>query len=317
MYSLPITTYSDCWRATKIWSSYIGGLAMFAASTQYSTLRAPNVPPTLRLPIQQTTQLSNTSEIVSELSFLDFRQRLLTQSTVSREASSQGKGTMSRGLSVQVETSQRNLNQGAASMRVTGQEMLGPGILSPEVGSRITGKTEVEEKEVPFETVYVESDQLPPGMSQIKEEGDTGLLHQVVTTFEVGGQPIDQQVQSSYEVKRPKKRVIIRNSKPVGGESFDLNKFNISQALRVEATAYTYTGNKTATGVAAREGLIAVDPKVIAMGSKVYVEGYGYALAADTGGDIRGNRIDVFFSTFRQCVDWGRRKVHIYVLKSN
>jgi 3D (Asp-Asp-Asp) domain-containing protein len=181
----------------------------------------------------------------------------------------------------------------------------------------MTSRTQVEEKEIPFDIQYVESDTLLPGMSQIQEEGDNGVLRQVVKTFEVGGQPIDQQVQSSYELKRPKKRVVIRNSKPVVGESFELTKLKISQTLQVEATAYTYTGDKTATGIAAREGLIAVDPKVIAMGSKVYVEGYGYALAADTGGDIRGNRIDVFFATFRQCINWGRRQVHIYVLNPN
>ncbi|EGW39977.1 3D domain-containing protein, partial [Desulfosporosinus sp. OT] len=119
----------------------------------------------------------------------------------------------------------------------------------------------------------------------------------------------------SFELKRPKKKVIIQNSKPVVGEDFELDKMRISQTLKVESTAYTYTGNRTATGLVTREGLIAVDPRVIAMGSKVYVEGYGYAIAADTGGDIRGNRIDVFFSTLRQCIDWGRRPVHIYVLK--
>ncbi|MDQ7861221.1 3D domain-containing protein [Peribacillus frigoritolerans] len=43
--------------------------------------------------------------------------------------------------------------------------------------------------------------------------------------------------------------------------------------------------------------IIAVDPSVIPMGSKVYVEGYGYAVAADKGGAIKGNRIDVFFSS--------------------
>ncbi|MCO5386268.1 MAG: 3D domain-containing protein [Desulfosporosinus sp.] len=89
--------------------------------------------------------------------------------------------------------------------------------------------------------------------------------------------------------------MIIQNSSPGSAKvDVDLSKLNISKTLTVEATAYTYTGNNTATGVKPREGLIAVDPKVIAMGSQVYVEGYGYAIAADTGGSIRGNRIDVF-----------------------
>lgn len=306
MYSLPITTYSDYWRATKVWSSYLGGLAMFAAGTRYSTLGAPDITQTLQLPFQLTTQSSNTEKFGLELGSLDFRQKAFSQSTVSRGVSIQ----VSRGISSQsAEVDGQEVS--SQSVEVDDQE-----VSSQESGNRITCRTQVEEKEIPFETQYVESDKLLPGMSQIQEEGEKGLLSQVVKTFEVGGKPSDQQVLSSLELKRPKKKVIIQNSKPVVGEGFELDKMKISQTLKVESTAYTYTGNKTATGVAAREGLIAVDPKVIALGSKVYVEGYGYAIAADTGGDIHGNRIDVFFSTLRQCIDWGRKPVHIYVLKS-
>jgi len=306
MYSLPITTYSDYWRATKLWSSYIGGLAMFAAGTQYSTLSAPDITQTLQLPSQLTTQKSNTKVLGTELDFLDLQQRALSLGTVSRGETILG-ATVSRGVT----------SQGEESWGVTGQEVASQEVASQKSENGITCKTKKEEIEIPFDTQFIESDKLLPGMSQVQEEGENGLLSQVVRTFGVDGQPVNQQVQSSFILKRPKKKVIIQNSKPVIGESFELAKLKISQTLNVESTAYTYTGNKTAIGLAAREGLIAVDPKVIAMGSKVYVEGYGYAIAADTGGDIRGNRIDVFFSTLRQCLDWGRKPVHIYVLKPN
>lgn len=310
MYSLPITTYSDYWRATKAWSSYIGGLAMFVASTRYSTLSAPDVAQTLQQwSSHLTTHSSNTRELGIELSFLELRQRAFSQDVVSRGVTSMG--TVSRGVTSQGVTSRGVISQKALSQETTDQKVSGQ-----EFGN-ITSRTQVEEKEIPFDTQYVESNKLLPGMSQIQEEGESGVLRQVVKTFEVGGQPSDQQVQSSFELKHPKKKVIIQNSKPVVGEDFELAKMKISQTLMVESTAYTYTGNKTATGVTAREGLIAVDPKVIAMGSKVYVEGYGYAIAADTGGDIRGKRIDVFFSTLRQCIEWGRKPVHIYVIKPN
>ena len=317
MYSLPITTYSDYWRATKVWSSYLGGLAIFVAGTRYSTLVAPDIMQTLQMPLQLTTQSSNTKELGSELSFLDSRERALSQGAVSRGVTSRGtvsRGVSSQGVASQEGSSQETASQEAASQEGSKQEIASQEALNRDSG-KITSRTQVEEKEVPFETQYIESDKLLPGMSQIQEEGEKGVLRQVVKTVEVGGQPIDQQIQSFFELKRPKKKVIIQNSKPVVGEDFDLAKMKISQTLKVVSTAYTYTGNKTATGIAAREGLIAVDPKVIAMGSKVYVEGYGYAIAADTGGDIRGNRIDVFFSTLRQCIDWGRKPVHIYVLK--
>jgi 3D (Asp-Asp-Asp) domain-containing protein len=200
--------------------------------------------------------------------------------------------------------------------------------LTIQEAETITTIIEVVDIEIPFETQYVESDKLLPGKSEIREKGEKGVLRQVVKTFEVGGQISAPQVQDSFEFKSPKQEVILRNSKPVpkkkvliqnslpaAEKGLELAKMNIRLTLNVEATAYTYTGNKTATGVEPREGLIAVDPKVIAMGSKVYVEGYGYAIAADTGGAIRGNRIDVFFPTLRQCIDWGRKPVQIYVLQ--
>ena len=320
MYSLPISTYSDYWRTTKVWSSYLGGLAVFAAGTRYSVLGAPDITAqTMQPTFQQTTQSLSVNELEREISFLDLKQRGSEQGKVSRGASTQG--DVSRGVSTQSTVNQgeavQGYSQGVASQGITSQ-----------AAERISNKIEVVDQEIPYNTRYVESDKLLPGKSEMQEKGEKGILRQVVKTFETGGQIIDQQVKSSIELKSPKQEVILQNSKPVpkkrvviqkslptAEESLDLTKMKISLTLNVESTAYTYTGNKTATGVEPREGLIAVDPKVIAMGSKVYIEGYGYAIAADTGGAIRGNRIDVFFPTLRQCMDWGRRSVHIYVMQ--
>ncbi len=60
---------------------------------------------------------------------------------------------------------------------------------------------------------------------------------------------------------------------------------------------------------------MAVDPRVIPLGTKVYVENYGPALAADTGGSIKGNRVDIFVDSHQEAVSWGRRRVRVYVLK--
>lgn len=85
--------------------------------------------------------------------------------------------------------------------------------------------------------------------------------------------------------------------------------------LRVEATAYTHTGDRTASGVWPYVGGVAVDPKVIPLGSKLYVEGYGPARAVDTGGDIKGSRIDVFFDTEDECKQYGRKAVAVWITK--
>ena len=91
--------------------------------------------------------------------------------------------------------------------------------------------------------------------------------------------------------------------------------------LYMEATAYSPTVAETdgdpwttASGMRSGYGIVAVDPRVIPLGSKLYVEGYGYAIAGDTGGAIRGNRIDVFFYLPRQSAAWGRRLVRVFVL---
>ncbi|RBW68677.1 3D domain-containing protein [Bacillus taeanensis] len=92
--------------------------------------------------------------------------------------------------------------------------------------------------------------------------------------------------------------------------------------VSVTATAYTAycTGcsGVTATGVDLRSNpnqkVIAVDPNVIPLGSEVYVEGYGHAIAADTGGAIKGNRIDVFIPTKDQAFDWGVKEVKVQIL---
>ena len=74
------------------------------------------------------------------------------------------------------------------------------------------------------------------------------------------------------------------------------------------ATGYTHTG------VPAKFGVIAVDPNVIPLGTKVYVEGYGECLAADVGGAVKGNKIDLCFDTHEEASSFGVRTVKIYVL---
>jgi len=71
----------------------------------------------------------------------------------------------------------------------------------------------------------------------------------------------------------------------------------------------------TATGLRARKGLVAVDPKVIPLGTMLYIPGYGEALAADTGGWIKGNRIDLVFEDLAECYRYGRRNIKVYLIQ--
>lgn len=93
-----------------------------------------------------------------------------------------------------------------------------------------------------------------------------------------------------------------------------------SKAMTMEATAYSGDGI-TASGTATKRNAdsystIAVDPRIIPLGSTVYVEGYGYAIAEDTGGAIKGNIIDVFFPSESEARSWGRRSVKVYIVNN-
>lgn len=87
------------------------------------------------------------------------------------------------------------------------------------------------------------------------------------------------------------------------------------------ATAYYsggggLSGNSiTAIGLRVKKGIVAVDPKVIPLGTKLYIPGYGEALAADTGGWIKGDRIDLAFDSLEECYRFGRRKVKVYLVQ--
>ena len=91
------------------------------------------------------------------------------------------------------------------------------------------------------------------------------------------------------------------------------------KTLTMESTAY-YGHAATASGlkpVRNPDGIstVAVDPNVIPLGSKVYVSGYGVAIAADTGGAIKGNIIDVYLNSYEECMSWGRRQVTVQILE--
>ena len=95
------------------------------------------------------------------------------------------------------------------------------------------------------------------------------------------------------------------------------------KTFKVTATAFTANckgcSGVTSTGFNLKKNpnakIIAVDPKVIPLGTKVWVEGYGEAIAADKGGSIKGNKIDVFMPSTKKAYGWGRRTVTVKILE--
>jgi 3D (Asp-Asp-Asp) domain-containing protein len=90
------------------------------------------------------------------------------------------------------------------------------------------------------------------------------------------------------------------------------------RVINMEASAYTSedpgNGSYTYRGNQLRKGLVAVDPSVIPLGARLYIEGYGYAIADDTGGYIKGHRIDLAYESREEALIFGRRTVPVYIL---
>ena len=120
----------------------------------------------------------------------------------------------------------------------------------------------------------------------------------------------------NIEEKKVDDALSITNSDNIKIESNPTN--NYKEVYTMMSTAYagdtiTYMGT---TPVRDPDGIstIAVDPSIIPLGSKVYIPGYGLAIASDTGGLIKGNRIDLFLNSEDECINWGVQTVSLYLL---
>ncbi|MBD1378962.1 LysM peptidoglycan-binding domain-containing protein [Metabacillus arenae] len=136
---------------------------------------------------------------------------------------------------------------------------------------------------------------------------------QTKNTFQA--EPIEQQTNQAEPVK----------AAPAGADPVAASPAESSDGKEISVTATAYTANcegcsgTTSTGIDLKanpnQKVIAVDPNVIPLGSKVHVEGYGEAIAGDTGGAIKGNKIDVFISSESEAQQWGTKEVKVKVLE--
>lgn len=192
-------------------------------------------------------------------------------------------------------------------------------IVTPEKGSkvkdgmeitvgRVEYKKETAKVEIPYKTETKGVDTLPHGTSKVVAKGENGKDKVTYKVKYVDGEEVSREEIARENIKAPVTEIIEKSTLGmIEGREYS-RKFVVK--------AYSYTGGgRTASGKPAAVGRIAVDPCVIPLGTKVYVEGYGFAEAADTGGNIKGNTIDVYYNTAGQCRQWGVRNVTIYILK--
>jgi len=173
---------------------------------------------------------------------------------------------------------------------------------------------ETQEKVVlPYGEERTEDNTLEKGLTKTLRQGVNGTALNTVRITYHNGKEVKREIIDSQTIKPPVNRIVaVGNITSVSRGNLRLN---FKQALYARASAYTYTGNNTATGTKPAVGTIAVDPAVIPLGSRLYVEGYGYGIACDTGGAVHGNRIDLFMEDRAQCVKWGVRNVKLYILE--
>ena len=192
---------------------------------------------------------------------------------------------------------------------------------------------EVEQREsVPYTTRYEANSSLPWGEEKLVQAGADGYQSRSYRLTVKDGQLIsslhlsngectmqEEVIQYGTRTKHARVKVLdyVGGTITVDGEELDYSK-----CLRMTGTAYTagigVVNNITATGTQVHVGVVAVDQRVIPLGTKLFIEAangsyiYGTAVAEDTG--VRGNVIDLYMNTYEDCVNFGARPVNVYIL---
>ncbi|MBH8609220.1 3D domain-containing protein [Thermoactinomyces sp. CICC 10521] len=190
------------------------------------------------------------------------------------------------------------------------------------VVDRLEQRVKKKVEEVPYKTKKIEDNQMADGKTEVKQDGKEGKKVYQVTMLYKNGQPVVEDgepvvTQKLIDSVEPVEKIVKvgTNKEMAQKESVNLTSAKETGTLTVEATGYTATGSRTATGTYPHRGTIAVDPDVIPLGTKLYIPGYGYGVAEDTGGAINGKIIDLFFDSEQEAINWGRRTVTIKILK--
>ena len=177
---------------------------------------------------------------------------------------------------------------------------------------------------IDFTTTTNSVTDLSPGERRVVQDGKTGTREIVYKVCFQNGEEISRDVESEEVVEKPVTAIIDVGSVPITASRGTGNDgaLRYSKVLTMTATAYDPSvGNRTATGIAPYKGVVAVDPRVIPLGTRLYVETsdgsyvYGNAVAADTGGAIKGNKIDLWLPSRAEALSFGRRTVTVYVLE--
>ena len=174
----------------------------------------------------------------------------------------------------------------------------------------VVKRVEIEKKtvteKVKFKSIEKDDTTMAEGKTKVLKEGKNGKDKVTYEITYIDGKEAKKKELSRKTLEKPVNKVV------ANGTQIEYNGKLYSRKLVVKAYSYT-GGGTTAMGTRARVGEIAVDPRVIPLGTNVYIEGVGARRAEDTGGNIKGNTIDIYMNTLSECRQWGVRYVTIYI----
>ncbi|MFD1736889.1 ubiquitin-like domain-containing protein [Bacillus salitolerans] len=189
--------------------------------------------------------------------------------------------------------------------------------------TRVEKVTDVVEESVDYAVVTKNDSGLTKGKQKVISAGVKGKVAKHYEIILENGKEISRELVKTETLSESKDRVVAIGTKVATQPVASRGSGKVAKEFYVNSTAYTAYCNGcsgiTSTGINLKANpnmkVIAVDPSVIPLGTKVYVEGYGYAIAGDTGSAIKGYKIDVFFPTKSEAYRWGRKKVKIKILE--
>ncbi|KPU27553.1 hypothetical protein TR13x_05365 [Caloranaerobacter sp. TR13] len=195
---------------------------------------------------------------------------------------------------------------------------------------QIDKETDLKMEVIPYEEITRYNDNLEKGKVKKIQSGKNGIKEMEISKIYKNRKLISKYISDEKIVQKPIPQIYEIGTKDYFISSRGNVKFE--KSIIMSATAYDLSyestgkrpGDKgygiTAMGTKVRHGVVAVDPRVIPLGTKLYIQSldgtkdYGFAVAEDTGGAIKGNKIDLFFESRSKALAFGRRKVKVYIL---
>ncbi len=171
--------------------------------------------------------------------------------------------------------------------------------------TRVTERVEYEEELLPFETVWEPDDTLLIDTRRVGQEGRPGVLRRRFRVRYEDGQEVSRTLEDEWIAQQPQRKVILYGRKIVPRTALTPDgPITYWRKIRAYTTSYSPSRSgtdpslpwygRTRLGYKAGKGIVGVDPSVINMGQKLYVPGYGFAIAGDTG-NISGRHVDMGF----------------------